>query len=327
MGRDILIRPAPFPSICRSIVPRAAPFVAAVFLLAASHDAEFAEPNLYRNGGLFSHLWPFYLACLALHADYDREMVLAVILGSCLLVVVLSLFAYVAIPSFGVSRVARGTQIQGRRLSGITGTPNGIIISAWCAFVIAIHWHALRRYLHSSILFFGGLTALVTLALSQSRTAMAVFLVLTEITFTLRRRYTPYLLISGAIIVMVVAIFAISDSDLFVRLLSRSGNVMEIRDWDRPGAIWSLVIKLAQSSFWTGQGYASTVFILPDYSDYMSSRSTARTQHVAATLAYDGHDRRDPFQPGIRFADYSRDSRQRWPKHYFSCVRNAGRHH
>ena len=214
----------------------------------------------------------FYLACLALHADYDREMVLAVILGSCLLVVVLSLFAYVAIPSFGrLEEWQGGAQIQGHRLSGITGTPNGIgIISAWCALVIAIHWHALRRYLHSSILFFGGLTALVTLALSQSRTAMAVFLVLTGITFTLRRRYTPYLLISGAIIVMVVAIFAISDSDLFVRLLSRSGNVIEIETGTGRAQIWSLVIKLAQSSFWTGQGYASTVFILPDYSDYMS---------------------------------------------------------
>jgi|SoiMethySBSTD1v2_1073268.scaffolds.fasta_scaffold22083_4 O-antigen ligase len=213
-----------------------------------------------------------YLACLALHTDYDREMVLAVILGSCLLVVVLSLFAYVAIPSFGrLEEWQGGAQIQGHRLSGITGTPNGIgIISAWCVLVIAIHWHALRHYLHSSVLFFGGMIALVTLALSQSRTAMAILLVLTGITFTLRRRYTPYLLISGAIIVTIVAIFAISDSDLFLRLLSRSGNVMEIETGTGRAQIWSLVIKLAQSNFWTGQGYASTVFILPDYSDYMS---------------------------------------------------------
>ena len=250
----------------------------------------------------------FYLACLALHADYDREMVLAVILGSCLLVVVLSLFAYVAIPSFGrLEEWQGGAQIQGHRLSGITGTPNGIgIISAWCALVIAIHWHALRRYLHSSILFFGGLTALVTLALSQSRTAMAVFLVLTGITFTLRRRYTPYLLISGAIIVMVVAIFAISDSDLFVRLLSRSGKCYGNRDWDRPGADLVTCHQARPVEFLDGTRLCQHCFHSSRLQRLYELRSTARTQHVAATLAYDGHDRRDPFQPGVRFADYSR---------------------
>ena len=45
---------------------------------------------------------------------------------------------------------------------------------------------------------------------------------------------------------------------------------MEIETGTGRAQIWSLVIKLAQSNFWTGQGYASTVFILPDYSDYMS---------------------------------------------------------
>ncbi len=231
-----------------------------------------ASPNpTYTAVAVFSVV-ALYLACLALHADYDREMVLAVILASSLLVVVLSLLAYVAIPSFGrLEEWQGGAQVQGHRLSGITGTPNGIgIISAWCALVIAIHWHTLRRYLHSSILFFGGMTALLTLALSQSRTAMAVLLVLTGITFTLRRRYTPYLLISGAIVVTIIAIFAISDSDLLVKLLSRSGNVMEIETGTGRAQIWALVIKLAQANFWTGQGYASTVFILPDYSDYMS---------------------------------------------------------
>ena len=231
-----------------------------------------SSPNpTYTAVAVFSVV-ALYFACLALHADYDREMVVAVILGSYLLVVVLSLFVYFAIPSFGrLEEWQGGAQIQGHRLSGITGTPNGIgIISAWCVLVIAIHWHALRRYLHSSILFFGGMTALVTLALSQSRTAMAVLLVLTGITFTLRRRYTPYLLIGGAIVVSIVAVFAISDSDIFIRLLSRSGNVMELETGTGRAQIWSIVIKLAQSNFWTGQGYASTVFILPDYSDYMS---------------------------------------------------------
>jgi len=118
-------------------------------------------------------------------------------------------------------------------------------------------------------LLFGGMTALATLALSQSRTAIAILLVLTGITFTLRRRYTPFLLLGGAIVVTVVAIFVISDSDHFLRLLSRSGNVMELETGTGRAQIWSLVIKLAQSNFWTGQGYASTVFILPDYSDYM----------------------------------------------------------
>jgi O-antigen ligase len=230
------------------------------------------SPNpTYTAVAVFS-IVALYLASLALHADYDREMVLAVILGSYLAVVVFSFFAYLALPSIGrLEEWHGGVQVQGHRLSGITGTPNGIgIISAWCLLVIAIHWHSLRRYLHSSILFFGGVTAAVTLALSQSRTAMAVLLVLTGLTFTFRRRYTAYLLIGGTVIVTIVAIFVVNDSDLFVRLLSRSGNALEIETGTGRAQIWSLVIKLAQANFWTGQGYASTVFILPDYSDYMS---------------------------------------------------------
>jgi O-antigen ligase len=228
------------------------------------------SPNpVYTAMAVFSVV-ALYFACMALHADYDREMVLAVILGSCLFVVVLSLFAYVAIPSLGRLEEWQGeAHIQSNRLSGITGTPNGIgLISAWCALLIAVHWQMLRRYLPGSVLFFGGIAALLALALSQSRTSMGILLVLTAITFALRRRYTPYLLIGGAIVVTIIALFAINDSDHLFRLLSRSGSLVEIETGTGRAQIWSLVIKLAQSSFWTGRGYASTVFILPDYTDY-----------------------------------------------------------
>jgi exopolysaccharide production protein ExoQ len=212
-----------------------------------------------------------YLACLALHADYDREMVLAVILASYLLVVVISLFAFFAIPSLGrLEEWQGGAQIQGHRLSGITGTPNGIgIISAWCALLIAIRWETLQRYLGRSVLCFGGIASLVALALSQSRTAMAILAVLTGLTFSLRRRTMPYLLIGGAIVVSIIVIFAVSDSSQFIKLLTRSGNPLELETGTGRAQIWSIVIKLAQLNFWTGRGYASTVFFLPDYSDYM----------------------------------------------------------
>lgn len=211
-----------------------------------------------------------YLGCLALVADYDQEKVLAVILASYLLVIVASLLVYFAVPSLGRLQEWQGdAQIHGNRLSGITGTPNGIgLISAWCALLIAIRWTSLRRYLGWAVLTFGGLAALAALALSQSRTSMALLVGLTGLNFTFNRRYTPYFLVGGAIAVSVVVLFAINDSDLLIRLLSRSGNVLELETGTGRAQIWSLVIKLSQLNFWTGQGYASTVFILPDYTDY-----------------------------------------------------------
>jgi O-antigen ligase len=187
------------------------------------------------------------------------------------LVVVVSLFAYVAVPSLGrLEEWQGGAQIQGHRLSGITGTPNGIgIMAAWCALLIAIRWGTLRHYLGRSVLCFGGLASLVALGLSQSRTSMAILAVLTGLNFSLRRRTMPYLLIGGAIAVSIVMIFVISDSGLLVKLLSRSGNAVELETGTGRAQIWAVVIKLAEANFWTGRGYASTVFFLPDYADYM----------------------------------------------------------
>ena len=228
------------------------------------------SPNpVYTAMAVFSVV-ALYFAFLALHVDYDRDLVLTVVLASCLIVVALSLLAYVAMPSLGRLEEWQGeAHVQSHRLSGITGTPNGIgLISAWCVLLIAIHWQALRRYLYGSILFFGGMAALLALALSQSRTSIGILVVLTGITYTLRRRFTPYMLVGGAVVATIIAIFAINDSDHLFRLLSRSGNLVEIETGTGRAQIWSLVIKLAQSSFWTGRGYASTVFILPDYTDY-----------------------------------------------------------
>lgn len=212
-----------------------------------------------------------YLGLMAMLTDYDHEMVLSVLLASCLLVVIASLFAYFAIPSLGRLEEWQGNaQIQGNRLSGITGTPNGIgLISAWCTLVIAIRWASLRRYLGWGVLIFGGLAALITLALSQSRTSMAILAALTGLTFAVRQRSMPYLLIGGALVASAVLIFAVNDSDLFLRMLSRSGNVLELETGTGRAQIWSLVIKLSQLNFWTGYGYASSVFIIPDYTDYI----------------------------------------------------------
>jgi O-antigen ligase len=230
-----------------------------------------SSPNpTYSAIAVFS-IVALYLACMALHADYDRELVLAVILASYLLVVVASLFAYVAIPSLGrLEEWQGGAQIQSHRLSGITGTPNGIgIIGAWCTLLIAIRWGTLQRYLGRTVLCAGGVTSLIALALSQSRTSMAILFVLTGLNFSLRRRTMPYLLIGGALAVSIVMIFVISDSGLLVKLLSRSGNAVELETGTGRAQIWAVVIKLAEANFWTGRGYASTVFFLPDYSDYM----------------------------------------------------------
>jgi O-antigen ligase len=84
----------------------------------------------------------------------------------------------------------------------------------------------------------------------------------------MRTRYLPWiaLLAIGALVCILVLV---PYSEQVMIALSRSGDAAEIETGTARTPIWDTVIKLAETKFWFGWGYASSVFVLPSYAAYM----------------------------------------------------------
>jgi hypothetical protein len=207
---------------------------------------------------------------MALRTDYDDAIVVTLV-AALMLVAVVSLIVYIFFPSLGRLQEWEGdVLVLGSRLSGVAGHPNVIgRISGLCVILVVIHWRDLRQLLGRTILSFGTASSFLALVLSQSRTAMAIVIALLGLHFAFRKRYLPFLMISGAVAATVLATFVSNDVDQFLSLLARSGDPTEIETGASRVQVWATIIKLAQSKFWTGWGYASTGFILPAYSEYV----------------------------------------------------------
>ena len=239
-----------------------------VFLTWIMATTALAPNPVYAFVAGFS-LVAFFLFFASITARFSLEDVLMAILAATVLLALVSLVVYVAVPSLGRSRVWVGNvQVISGRLAGIAGNANSIgRICCLGVIIIVLCWRrlaAFTRFLPWALMAILGLTLL----LSNSRTSMLVALVVIGVHMLVRGRNLHILVgFLAAVFLLFLAVMPFSNDVLIA--LSRSGRADELATGTSRTLIWSVVTNLSWQRPLFGWGYGSSVFILPQYERFM----------------------------------------------------------
>ncbi len=226
-------------------------------------------PNpVYSLVAVFS-LISFFMFFASISSRFSLEDVLITILIACLLLAVVSLIVYFAVPSLGRSRVWVGNnQVISGRLAGIAGNANSIgRICCLGLIIVALCWRRLSVAWRFAPFAAGGILGL-TLILANSRTSMAVALVVIGMHVLMRSR-NLHILVAFLAAVFLASLLAMPFSNDVLVALSRSGRAEELATGTSRTLIWSVVTNLSWQKPLTGWGYGSSLFILPQYERFM----------------------------------------------------------
>jgi exopolysaccharide production protein ExoQ len=240
-----------------------------VFLAWALYTTVYSPNPSYSAVATFSMV-AVILYFLALETEPDDLAAVLTVTSAIAAIAFVSIIVYFADPSLGrMSEWRDGAYLVGDRLSGIVGAPNAMgETTALGLVLLAMNWREIRGRLGPSIpLLFCGVCG-VALVMSYSRTSMLSVAAILGINHLMRTRYLPWiaLLAIGALVCILVLV---PYSEQVMIAISRSGDASEIETGTTRAQIWDTVIKLADMRFWQGWGYASSVFILPNYAAYM----------------------------------------------------------
>ncbi len=216
-----------------------------------------------------SSILAFYLLFASMNDRISMDDLLLAVLAGILMLAIVSLIVYFAIPSFGRMHVWSGNvHVLSGRLSGIAGHPN--TVGRLCCFgilIVAHQWKRISEMWRPGPLLIALLLSLV-LVLSNSRTSITITIILLSIHFFARVKYIPYLLALVAVLLAGIMVFA-PYWEKIMELLSRSGSAEEIETGTSRTHIWTVVEMLISQKPLFGWGYGSSVFVMPQYERLM----------------------------------------------------------
>jgi O-antigen ligase len=100
---------------------------------------------------------------------------------------------------------------------------------------------------------------------SRSPLVMATLILVAAYAFSWRRLYAGLFVISVGLLLFAALIPF--GQDFLLKAVSRSGDVGEVTSFTGRTDIWYAVLKLVELQPLTGYGYASSVFVLPQYAN------------------------------------------------------------
>lgn len=178
----------------------------------------------------------------------------------------ISIIVYFVIPEFGhYTYWINEEKFVSPRLAGIAGSANNMaLIAAFALIVIGLYAREFHR-IHWSFAPLAAVVCGAALVMTNSRTPLAMVLVILFMTYglTWRRLHIAILLFSVGLIAAAI-LLPVSDQ-LLLKFVSRSGSAEELTSLTGRTEIWYTVLKLVEQRPWTGFGYASSVFVLPEY--------------------------------------------------------------
>lgn len=227
----------------------------------------FYAPSLsYSIGCVFSLIAIFSLVFFSSCLLENRD-ILKTILASFTLVSILSLIIYFVYPEFGrMSEWQDGIEVLGNRLSGITGTGNTMGSLAAFALFIAFYLNKLEVSQESLYLYIFSTINFAALAMSGSKTAI-VSLILSIFVGYFSQMSVARLALMFISLALILIGSTMVDFDFIFSMLSRSGDVDEITSGTGRSYIWPVVIDLINQKPFFGWGYASSVRVLPMFSN------------------------------------------------------------
>ncbi len=124
------------------------------------------------------------------------------------------------------------------------------------------------REFHRINVFFApvaGLVALTALLMTNTRGVLVGAVAILFIIYMLHWRRLYAAAFVASIGLLALAAILPKGEAFLLKMVSRSGDVGEITSFTGRTQIWNAVIQLASAEPWTGYGYASSVFVLPQH--------------------------------------------------------------
>jgi exopolysaccharide production protein ExoQ len=238
------------------------PWIAFLAWLAATATVSVAPA--YSAVAAFS-IFAYVVFCAYVFAVFTRVEVFAAVVAAIAAFCLVSLAVYVAIPEFGhYVYWVNGQRFISPRLAGIAGSANNMgRIAAFGLVLVTLFYAEFRRI---NRLFVPATAAIMGLALvlSNSRTSMVMLAGIVG-TLLLLNRQRFYLAVFALATATLAVAVALPFEEEVLRLTSRSGSAGEITSVTGRTEIWHAVLKLAQDRPWSGYGYATSVFVLPQH--------------------------------------------------------------
>ncbi|MBX3548938.1 MAG: O-antigen ligase family protein [Xanthobacteraceae bacterium] len=196
----------------------------------------------------------------------------------------ISIIVYFAIPEFGryVYWLNEEKFVSGR-LAGIAGSANNMaLIAAFALVVIGLYAREFHR-MHWSFVPLATIICGAALVMTNSRTPLAMTLLIVFMTYVLtwRRLHIALLLVSLGLVA--ASILLPYSDEILLKVVSRSGGADELTSLTGRTEIWHTVLKLVEQRPWTGYGYGSSVFVLPEYANSIGF-ATSHAHNLALQL-------------------------------------------
>jgi O-antigen ligase len=199
-------------------------------------------------------------------SKFEAVEAFAVILLSIILFCAISIVVYYTFPEFGhyVYWVNEERFIS-PRLAGIAGSANNMaLLAAFGLVITGLYFRELHRmnrlFVPAAVLLCG---AALLMTNSRAPLAMALIIIFATYTLTWRRLYAGLFLLS--VTILLLAVVLPFGQETLLKAVSRSGDVGEVTSFTGRTEIWYGVLKLVEAQPWMGYGYASSVFVLPQY--------------------------------------------------------------
>jgi O-antigen ligase len=233
-----------------------------VFILWLFITAAISPVPAYSAVAAFS-IAAYLLFSAYLGAQFERSDIFLVIVLAITAVCIISIIVYFAAPEFGRFVYWHNDQryVSGR-MAGIAGSANNLgRLAALGLMLIVLHAREMQR-VHRLIVPVCTVILLAALLMTNSRSSMAMVLVLCGAAMLLRWRRLHIIVLLAAIGCL-FAVLVIPAGDEILKMISRSGDISEVTSMTGRSDIWAAVPKLIEGRLWTGFGYASSIFVVP----------------------------------------------------------------
>ncbi|MGE6461283.1 O-antigen ligase family protein [Pseudoalteromonas tetraodonis] len=240
--------------------------------------------TLYGIVSSFSIL-SYFIFITSFTSKYGEQILLKFIFYALLIFMVVSFIFYFFYPSVGsISYWEFDIFVESGRMSGIAGSANNLGRISCLAFIISFFFY--RQGGRSKAVFLLLFLSISSLILSLNRSSMLMVLFAFFI-LTFSKRYKQLYLMS-LIILGIFCIFLVFNLDNILIMTSRSGNIEEMLTFTGRTYIWNVVLELLEKKPIFGFGYASSIFILPQYENQIGFTASHAHNMILQVLLYGG---------------------------------------
>ncbi len=229
------------------------------------YSCTYAPSLGYSLGAVFSMISVILFAYVCSDLLGEERMLYATFTATSI-VCVISIVMYFVNPEMSRMKEWVGAElVLGARMSGLTPTANSMGLTAGFGFILLFYYYYYYgRKIFRLDLMLMGVPQLIALFMSDSRTSViALVLAIVSVYFLSPRIERWFVLLLG---ILFLALFLyIADIEYLLSLISRSGDAEEIMTGTGRTHIWETALHLIHEHPFTGYGYASTTFILPQY--------------------------------------------------------------